>query len=151
MSARQIAPFVRDKIKAWEGLRLKAYQDDAGVWTVGFGRTSHVSPNQVITEAEAEIFLSMDLLPCETAVTNLVTVPLTDGQFGALVSFAFNLGVPALSGSTLLKMVNQGRYADAPAQFMRWNKLRDPKTKELVVSQGLTNRRQAECEMWNAA
>lgn len=103
-----------------EGLRLKAYQDSVGVWTIGYGHTADVKPGQTITETEALAFLRADVGWAEAAVEKLVTVPLTPGQFGALVSFVFNLGAGALGESTLLKLLNQGHYEEAAAQFGKW-------------------------------
>lgn len=130
-------------IKRWEGLRLEAYQDVGGVWTIGYGSTgSHVHAGLNITEAGAEALLLADLERFEAAVDRLVKVPLSDNQFAACVSLAFNIGEGAFAKSTLLNVLNQGRYDDVPAQFMRWNKV----GKKVV--DGLTNRRAAECGLW---
>ena len=130
-------------IKRWEGLKLEAYRDVGGVLTIGYGSTgSHVHAGLKITESQAEAMLVRDLQRFEKAVDLAVKVDLTDNQFAALVSLAFNIGVGAFQGSTLLKVLNAGRYDDVPAQFMRWNKV----GKKVV--DGLTNRRAAECGLW---
>jgi lysozyme len=131
-----------EKIKQFEGLKLTAYQCSAGVWTVGFGHTLTAKKGMKITAAEAESLLYADLEVFESAVNRLVQVDLTDWQFAALVSFAFNVGVRAFEKSTLLKKLNEGDYDAVPAQLMRWNKV-----KGKVVA-GLTNRRAAEAGMW---
>lgn len=131
-----------EKIKQFEGLRLTAYQCSAGVWTIGYGHTSTAKKGMKITEAEAESLLYADLEVFESAVDRLVQVKLTDWQFAALVSFAFNVGVRAFEKSMLLEKLNAGNYDAVPAQLMRWNK-----TKGKVVA-GLTNRRAAEAGMW---
>jgi len=103
-----------------EGLRLTAYQDSVGVWTIGYGHTEGVKPGQSISEPKALAFLRADVGWAEAAVEKLVTVPLTPGQFSALVSFVFNLGAGALEESTLLKLLNQGHYVEAAGEFGKW-------------------------------
>ena len=106
-----------DLIKSHEGLRTSAYQDPVGVWTIGYGHTGTAKPGQKITEAQAEQLLRKDVGWAEDAVRKNVKVPLTQGQFDALVSFTFNLGAGALGRSTLLKKLNAGDYAGAQAEF----------------------------------
>lgn len=134
-------------IKQFEGCRLEAYLCPANVWTIGFGHTHGVSKGQQITEHQAEQLLIEDLREFERHVSRLVTVPLTQEQFDALVSFTFNLGPAALAGSTLLRLLNQGKYVDAAEQFMRWNKARN-RDGELVALPGLTRRRKAEQDLF---
>ena len=82
-----------DLIKAFEGLRTEPYYCSAGVLTIGYGSTgAHVVAGKAITEAEAEALLVKDLARFEAGVSELITKPLTQGQFDALVSFSFNLG-----------------------------------------------------------
>lgn len=107
-------------IKRHEGLRLNAYMCPGNVLTIGYGHTKSVYPNQVITAETAEELLKKDLLRFEKAVSRYVEVPLTQNQFDALVSFAFNVGVSAFRNSTLLKLLNQGSYKSASIQFGRW-------------------------------
>jgi GH24 family phage-related lysozyme (muramidase) len=109
-----------DLIKGFEGLRLKAYQDSAGVWTIGYGHTSGVRPGQQISQAQAEQYLRSDVKWAEQAVRDNVKVPISQQQFDALTSFTFNLGAGALKDSTLLKKLNQGNYAGAQAEFGKW-------------------------------
>ncbi|MDB9529195.1 lysozyme [Oscillatoria sp. CS-180] len=114
-------------VKRSEGLELTAYQDSVGVWTIGYGHTSaagdpQVYAGQTITEAEAEAILRKDLRYFENGVRNAVKVPVNSNQFSALVSFAFNLGVGALEGSTLLRKLNAGDYQGAADEFPRWVK-----------------------------
>lgn len=135
-------------IQRWEGLRLEAYQDEGGTWTIGYGHTRTARRGMTITEAEALDLLRADLRTAEADVERLVTVPLTDGQFGALVAFDFNIGADKLSSSTLLRKLNAGDYAAVPVELARWNKVRDKRTGELRVSDGLVNRRAAEAGLW---
>ncbi|MGF6178882.1 lysozyme [Ensifer sp. 4252] len=101
----------------------EAYRDVAGIWTIGYGHTSAasapvVTPNMVITEAEAEAILRADLATFEERVSRLVKVPLTDNQHAVLVSFDFNTG--RLGKSTLLKKLNDGGYDAVPTELMKW-------------------------------
>lgn len=109
-----------DLIRGHEGLRLKAYQCPAGVWTIGFGHTGAVRPGQEITREEADTLLRKDVEDAEKSVSWYVTVPLTQDQFDALVSFVFNLGIGKLKGSTLLRLLNGGDYKGAADEFPRW-------------------------------
>ena len=129
-------------IKRWEGLRLTAYRDSGGTLTIGYGHTVDVRDGMRITERDAEEFLRRDLAQAEAAVNSTVAVPLTDPQFGALVSFVFNVGVAAFRRSTLLRKLNGGDYDAVPAELMRWTK-----AKGKQVS-GLANRRNAEIGLW---
>ncbi|MBI4783878.1 MAG: glycoside hydrolase family protein [Oscillatoriophycideae cyanobacterium NC_groundwater_1537_Pr4_S-0.65um_50_18] len=125
-------------VKSFEGLRLDAYLDPVGVWTIGYGTTSGVRAGMRITEAQAEKYLQEDLLRFEKAVKSNVKVPLTSDQFSALVSFTYNVGEGALGSSTLLRKLNQGDYQGAASEFARWNK------GDGVELPGLTRRRSAE-------
>jgi len=134
-------------IKQWEGLRLNAYQDSAGVWTISYGHTSaagkpYVHEGLKITEGEAQAILARDLGQYERAVEEAVKVPLTDNQFAALVSFTYNVGAGALKRSTLLKKLNKGDYDGVPAELMKWTRAGNKKLK------GLENRRAAEAGLW---
>lgn len=136
-----------DMVKEFEGLRLKAYKCSAAVWTVGFGHTSAagnpiVTPELVITKDEAEEILKRDMEQYEEGVRKYVKVDLTQGQFDALVDFAYNAGVGALQKSTLLKKVNAEKFDEVPAEFMKWTK---GGGKELP---GLVRRRRAEVKLW---
>ena len=131
-----------DLIKKFEGCRLKAYLCPAGVLTIGYGHTKGVKPNQTITQKQADELLLSDLTEFERAVKSLVTVPVNDNQLGALVSFAYNVGIGALQKSTLLKKLNAKDYQGAANEFFRWNKAGGKELK------GLTLRRQAERELF---
>lgn len=90
-----------------EGEVLKTYTCAAGVLTIGVGHTgSDVKPGLVITQAQSQALLTRDLARFEAAVNRLVTRPLAQNQFNALVSFAFNLGEGALAKSSLLRLIN---------------------------------------------
>lgn len=127
-----------DAIKDYEGVRLKAYDDGVGVWTIGVGHTASVKRGDEITMAQVDEFLRADLAEAQKAVNTLVTVPLTQGQFDALVSFVFNLGTGAFKGSTLLKKLNARDYDGAADELLRWNRAGGR------VLAGLTKRRISE-------
>ena len=130
-------------VKAQEGLRLEAYPDEGGVWTIGYGHTRDVKPGDAISSAQADLFLDADLADAERAVSDLVHVPLTDNQFAALVDFVFNEGAGAFAGSTLLKKLNEGGYALVPACLKSW--IFD----NGKVVPGLVRRRAAEATLWS--
>lgn len=107
-------------IKEFEGVRLQAYKCQADRWTIGYGHTTDVGPDDVITEAQAVFLLRQDVAESERAVNRYVHVPLTQNQFDALVSFVFNLGIGNFRTSTLLKKLNAGDYDGAAQEFGRW-------------------------------
>jgi len=107
--------------QASEGCELTAYQDSAGVWTIGYGHTADVQPGDSCTQQQATAWLAEDIQWAAHAVNQYVTVPLTQGQFDALTDFTFNLGVGSLVHSTLLRLLNASDYAGAGAEFPKWN------------------------------
>ena len=133
-------------IKQFEGLRLDAYICPAGVPTIGYGTTKvngqAVKVPSTITESQANDYLKSDVKTFEQAVNSAVTVPVTQNQFDALVSFTYNLGPGNLRSSTLLKKLNAADYAGAADEFPKWNKSGG---KELA---GLTRRRNAERDLF---
>ena len=139
-------------IRNFEGLRLKAYRDAGGVWTIGYGHTGpDVKPGLVITEKWAEILLKYDVERFERAVAKAVHVQLTPNQFDALVSFSYNLGAETLRTSLLLKLLNVRDFAGAAAQFERFNKVkRRNRAGDMVwvVLVGLVKRREAERKLF---
>jgi len=131
--------------KSFEGLNLAAYVDQRGVWTIGYGHTGpNVHAGLRITEEEAEVFLESDIAGAVAGVNRLVTTPLTQNQFDALVDFTFNLGCASLMHSTLLRRVNAGEFAEASREFLLWDHIRGR------VVPGLLRRRQAEMEMFHS-
>ncbi len=133
-------------IKRFEGLKLNAYKCPTGYWTIGWGHTYGVKPGQKITKEQAEVYLKQDLVVAEDAVDKLVSTPLNQGMYDALVSFVFNLGAVRFKNSTLLRRLNQGAYDLVPDEFLRWvYGTVDGKTQKLP---GLVERRTAEKEMF---
>ena len=129
-------------IKEFEGCRLKAYKCPADVWTIGYGHTDGVKEGDVITQEKADALLASDLDLFSSGVKRLVSADIDNNQLGALVSFAFNLGLGNLRHSTLLRMVNAGDFLGAADQFLRWNKAGGK------VLAGLTRRREAERQLF---
>jgi len=134
-----------DLIKSFEGLHLKPYLCPAKIPTIGYGTIRYPNGKAVtlndkaISEKEAEAYLIHEVHEKAVGVQKLVKVPLNDNEFAALVSFAYNVGLGAFGGSTLLRLLNSNADRVAVAdQFLRWNKAAG---KELS---GLTRRRQAE-------
>jgi len=142
-------------IKTSEGKKNRAYFCPAGIPTIGYGHTATVTKADVkngktITDAEAERLLRDDLAGFERDVAKLVKVPVTDDQFGALVSFTYNLGAGALASSTLLKRINaKASLKEIEASWLQWNKARVNGV--LTPLRGLTIRRQAEYDLFKSA
>ena len=107
-------------IKEEEGLRTQAYLCPGNKWTIGYGHTKGVQEGQSVTEQQAEDFLREDLVEAEEVVKEHVRVPLSQGQFDALVSFVFNLGAGHFTSSTLLRLLNNSQYKDAADELSRW-------------------------------
>lgn len=121
-----------------EGYRDRAYDDGAGVQTIGFGSTAGVKPGERITVERALIRLGADVAKHETELRRCVTVPLYQQEWDAYVSWAYNVGTGAACGSTLVKKLNAGDYPGACRELLRWTRAGG---KELP---GLVKRRQAE-------
>jgi|SRR5271157_4066113 len=132
-------------LKSSEGFRNRVYLDVAGIPTIGYGHRildSESFPNG-IEEAQGAELLARDVREAEQAVKRLVRVPLTQGQFDALVDFVFNLGPRRLAASTLLRDLNIGRYPAAADQLLRWDHA------GVKESAGLRARREAEFHLWH--
>ena len=152
---RPIPSWLPDWVKPWEGLHdgdprttiLEPKRDPIGLWTVGWGHLVSRDPNAPrpapITIEEADRLLEEDLAKAARSVCRLITVPLTDGQYAALIDFAYNCGAGNLQISTLRKVINRGEYDEAPRQFRRWVYAGGVKLR------GLVRRRNAEVELWN--
>lgn len=130
-------------VKHFEGLKLTRYYCPSGKLTIGYGHTGKGTRNQKITTSEAEKLLEQDLSVFQKVVTNNVKVPLTNSQFGALVSFSFNVGEGAFKKSTVLKKLNSGNYKLASQEMLRWT--RDSRKRILP---GLVRRRAAEVKLF---
>jgi GH24 family phage-related lysozyme (muramidase) len=143
-----------DLLHSFEGLRLTAYPDPgtgAAPWTIGWGATTDlagkpIKPGTKWTREQADERFAVHLAKFEADVHRVLNgAATTQGQFDALVSFAYNCGVGNLEGSTLLRLHKAGKIADAALQFGRWNKA------NRRVMAGLTRRRAAEAELYRGA
>jgi lysozyme len=129
-------------IKSFEGCELTAYRCPAKVLTIGYGSTgSHVKEGMTITEEEAEALLRKDLARFEAGVSALAGIS-SDSQFAAMVSLAFNIGLNAFAGSTVLKRHRLGNRMGAANAFMMWNKAGGR------ILKGLIRRREAERKLY---
>lgn len=113
----------RTMIEGFEGLRLIAYPDDNNVWTIGFGHTSGVKKGDKCTAAQADAWLLQDLETAERGVIASVHVGLSQPQFDALVSLAFNIGVGAFVASTTAHLVNSSDYYGAAEAITMWRRV----------------------------
>tara|TARA_R100001443_G_scaffold24308_1_gene36604 strand:- start:6788 stop:7231 length:444 start_codon:yes stop_codon:yes gene_type:complete len=131
-------------IKKFEGCKLEAYQDSVGVWTIGYGHTKDVKEGDKINQDEAENLLTEEMPEYEGYIEDLVKVSLSQCEFDALCSWVYNLGPTNLKESTLLQVLNEGKYNEVPTQIKRWNKAGGQ------VLEGLVRRREAEALLFQA-
>jgi len=129
-------------IKKFEGCELEAYLCPAGVWTIGYGHTKDVKEGDKINRDEADYLLQEEMIEYESYINDFVEVPLEQNQFDALCSWVYNLGPTNLKNSTMLRVLNEEKYADVPQQIKRWNKAGGE------VLDGLIKRREAEAKMF---
>ena len=137
--------------EACEGYRGYPYKDVAGYTTWGFGhkRVGDEPIPTFISIPDAKTLMCSDMGPVEDAINGNVHVTLNQNQFDALADFAFNLGVEALLGSTLLRLLNTGDYNGAAAQFVLWDKAHVDG--QVVEVPGLLARRQHERDLFMSA
>lgn len=138
----------KSQIKLNEGCRLKSYQDKKGVWTIGYGHTKGVTAGMQCTQEQAEAWFNDDIEVFADVISKHIKVHLLQHQYDALLDFAFNVGESQFKTSTLLKLVNQGDFANAAEEFSKWRYItlikKDQdgnKVKYKVVDHGLENRR----------
>jgi lysozyme len=133
-------------IVRWEGRRNQAYTDVSGNWTIGIGHKivagDGLTPQSVLADTTVDAIFANDIEDAENIVKSVVTVPLTQGQFDALVDFAFQFGTQ-LNSSTLLKKLNAGDYAGAAMELTRWVHSRTPAGQLVTVPQLVARRETA--------
>ena len=142
----QPSPACLDLIRRSEGLNLTAYPDE-GAYSIGYGHRN-VPEGTVWTLAYAETALTDDTNQVGDEIKQLVDVPLTQGQFDALVDFVYEDGSGRLQSSTLLELLNASRYAAAGEQLLRWVYMRENGVE--VISPDLQTRREADLALWNS-
>jgi lysozyme len=130
-------------IKSFEGCRTEAYQCASGVWTIGYGHTTDVKEGMTITQHQCDVMLEVDIETYENYVNEYVAVSLTQNQFDALVSWVYNLGPTNFRKSTMLKVLNAGKYEEVPYQMKRWVHANGK------ILKGLVLRREAEAELFS--
>lgn len=128
----------------FEGCKLVAYKDSGGILTIGYGHTRGVFEAMVCSQAQALVWLGEDTTVAEIEVNHCIHTVLTQGEFDALVDFAFNLGGLRLEHSTLLALVNQRDFVGAAAEFEKWDHVGGK------VVAGLLRRRLAEAAEFKA-
>ena len=129
-------------LKTFENCKLQAYQDIKGIWTIGYGSTSGVTPGMSITQEQADDRLRNDLKSAEFAVQMAVHTPLNENQFSACVCLTYNIGGHAFHTSTLCRLLNEGKYESAADAFLDWCHANGQ------VVPGLLRRRQAERKLF---
>lgn len=143
--SRRINKAGRELIQRFEGCKLEAYYDAVGVLTIGWGHTGDVKKGMKISQHQADVLFDYDIDKYEEGVDELTKkLKLSDNQFAALVSFAYNLGVTRLASSTLMKRVQKGDMLGAAEQFEKWVKAGGK------VLAGLVKRRKAERALFEA-
>lgn len=131
-------------ISSFEGCRLSAYMCSAGVWTIGYGHTEDVKEGDTCTEEQAKAWLIDDIRETQALLAYYVNVPVTQNEFIALVSLAFNVGVGALMKSKLLRKLNSGDRDGAAEEFLDFDLANGKRVA------GLTRRRKAEHDLFLA-
>lgn len=118
----RVSPAAIALIKRFEGLRLTAARLDDGRWTIGYGHTRSAREGASISEADAEALLAYDLIDVEAALNDWAFTPLTQNQFDALASFAFNIGLDGFRHSSVLRRINEGALLQAACAMEMWRK-----------------------------
>jgi lysozyme len=133
----------REMIRAFEGERLESYRCPAGKWTISVGVTGpHVTEGMKITQAESDELFAAALRGFEQGANKLVTAPLTQNMWDAIISLVYNIGLGSFRSSTLLRYLNRGEHRMAAAEFGRWVHAGGQ------LLPGLAKRRRAEAEMF---
>lgn len=112
-----------DLIKSFVGLHLQSYLDGSNVFRIGYGTTLGVKAGMLINAEQAERMLLDDVQRLESEIQRLITAPLSQNQWDALISFTNNQGVESLASSTLRQLLNAGNYAGAAQQFPNWSRV----------------------------
>jgi lysozyme len=148
--ARKINDAGLSLIKQFEGCKLTAYQDVAGIWTIGYGHIRGVQPGMQMTQAQAEQTLADDLGGTENAVENaLAGAAARDNQYAAMVALTFNIGSANFRQSTVLRDHRAGNFSGAADAFLMWNKSHVNGQMQEIA--GLTRRRRAERQLYLTA
>lgn len=144
-----LSPAGIEELKKSEALRLKAYQDQTGKWTIGYGHTGKVGgvpvqAGMTITKEQADELFKQRLPEFENAINNNVKANLSQNQFDALTSLAYNIGTGGFAKSSVVGHLNNGNYQGAADAILQYSKSKNAQTGQLEFNQGLYNRRQRE-------
>lgn len=128
-----------DLIKHWEGVRLQSYQDEKGVWTIGYGCTGYnIVRGLTWTQSQADYALKDRVEAIGRILNGCIMSAITQNQFDSLLSLAYNIGQGAFRGSTILRLVNKRQFEEAAKEFPKWCHIGGK------TSTGLLNRRLSE-------
>lgn len=135
-------------IKLFESYRLTAYQDQRGIWTIGWGHTGlEVTDGLTITQEQADNWLASDIARTTAALSRMIKTAINENQFSALTSLAYNIGTGNFAASSTLALVNDGNISDVPAHIEMWNRI--TVNSQSVIDTGLVRRRAAEVSLFN--
>ena len=143
-----ISDALKNLVAQFEGLKLEAYKDIAGIWTIGYGLTKYpngvkVQPGDRITPQQADTYFKQTLQKFAQGVEDSITTQVNNNQFAALVSLAYNIGLTAFKNSTLLKLVNANPNNPAiEDEFLKWVNAGGKRVK------GLVTRREMEANLY---
>lgn len=149
ITAREINQKTLDSLKNREEWKNCTYDDGYGYLTIGYGHKIKSGDlykiGSCLTTDQGLELLKNDLFEATSCVENYIKVPLSDNEFGALVSWTFNVGCPQAKNSTLVKVLNEGNKAGVCDQFRRWDK------SNRTISAGLIKRREEECDLFTSS
>jgi lysozyme len=146
--AREINQAGLEIIKTSEGLRLRAYRDQRGILTIGYGHTGDVAEGSFITEDHALELLQHDIEEAEQIIESLVKTTITDNEYSALVSLVYNIGGLNFKNSTMLRLLNQRDFVGASLEFAKWDHIKIAGVE--IESPGIAARRKAEAALFNS-
>lgn len=138
-------------IKKWEGYKPTPYECPSGYLTVGYGTLITSDTIDYLSPEDSRDLALQHIKRLNSELDSLITTPLSPQQKISLISFSYNLGINSLKRSTLLKRINSGDSINLVIQeFRRWNKIRNPLTKEKEILKGLSLRRESEATLYSS-
>lgn len=149
MSKRLVPERAKRLVKNWEGCKLRAYKDDAGVWTIGYGWTLGVRPGMVWTQKQAEENFEMHIQELCDQITPLLRPDTTDDQLSSFLSFAWNVGFPGFRKSDARAAHNAYKPEGVLKSFMSWTTITKPDGTRVRNYPGLVRRRTADWKMYS--
>lgn len=114
-------PLAESLIMHWEGLFLHAYQDEVGVWTIGYGTTEGIHSGMTCTKDQAIQWMRNEMKQCASSILSVIRAPVNSAELSAMISLTYNIGIGAFSHSTLVRRLNAGEpRLDVANEFLRW-------------------------------